>query len=139
MTLLASLPHRQALAEFLRFALVGAAGFVVDIAVLQSWLAVTGDRPYSGQAIAWCVAVTANWWLNRVFTFRDRSPAPLLRQWAHYVAVNSGGAAANYAVYAALVWTVPLCRSFPVLAVAAGTVAGLAFNFLGSRAFVFRR
>ena len=127
------------MAEFLRFCLVGGVGFVVDIAVLESYLGLFGDRFFSGQALAWCVAVTSNWWMNRLFTFRHSAATPMLQQWVRFVAVNSGGAAVNYAVYAALVATVPLCRSFPSLAVAAGTAAGLMLNFTASRAFVFRR
>jgi len=32
---------------------------------------------------------------------------------------------------------VPLCRAYPVMAVAAGSLAGLVLNFAASRRFVF--
>jgi putative flippase GtrA len=131
-------PAIAAIAEFMRFALVGGTGFIVDIAVLQLYLTLFGDRPFSAQALAWCVAVTTNWWMNRSFTFATRHKAPLLQQWAQYVAVNSGGALVNYAVYAALVALIPLCRTQPWLAVAAGTIAALGLNFIGAKRFVFR-
>jgi len=129
---------QPAIAEFMRFALVGGSGFIVDIAVLQLYLKLFGDRPFSGQAVAWSVAVTTNWWMNRSFTFAAQEPAPLVRQWAHYVAINSGGALVNYAAYAGLVTTIPLCRSEPWLAAAVGSIASLGLNFMGAKRFVFR-
>jgi putative flippase GtrA len=127
------------LVELVRFSMVGVIGLVVNLAVLRSFLVVAGDRPYSGEVVAFAVAVTTTWWCNRHFTFRDHEPAPMLRQWAHFVLVNSSGAAANYATYAILVASFSLCRTYPELAVAAGSVVGLGFNFSGARRFVFKR
>lgn len=129
---------RQPAGELLRFGLVGLSGLVVDLAVLHLYLALAGDRPYSGQAIAWCVAVTTNWALNRRFTFTGRGHGPMLRQWARFVTVNLGGAALNNGCYALLVAGVPLCHAVPDIAVAAGTLAGMLLNFSGSRRLVFR-
>ena len=84
-------------------------------------------------------AVTTTWWCNRQFTFRDHVRAPMLRQWAHFVAVNLTGAAAQYATYATLVACLGLCRTYPEIAVAAGAVTGMMFNFGFARRFVFKR
>jgi putative flippase GtrA len=129
---------RRTATELVRFAMVGVIGLAVNITVLKLFLALVGDRPYSGEAVAFMVAVTTTWWCNRQFTFRDQPRAPMLRQWAHFVLVNSTGAIANYATYAALVASVALCRAHPELAVAAGAVAGIAFNFSGARRYVFK-
>jgi putative flippase GtrA len=56
-----------------------------------------------------------------------------------YLAANAIGGLANYATYALLVATVEPVRRWPVLAVAAGSVAGLLLNFFLSRRFVFGR
>ena len=130
---------RRTVIELFCFAVVGVVGLAVNIAVLDLYLAAAGDRPYSGEAVAFLVAVTTTWWCNRHFTFRDHARAPMLRQWVQFVLANSTGAAANYATYAALVAMVALCRAHPEIAVGAGAVAGLIFNFSAARRFVFKR
>lgn len=123
--------------ELLRFSLSGVAGFLVDAGVV--WLLThDGTGPILAQCVAFAVAVTVTWWLNRRFTFARHASPHLLREWAHYVAANALGAVVNNGVYVLLVLTVTLMARIPVLAVAIGSLAGLAFNFTASRAWVFR-
>ena len=72
-------------------------------------------------------------------TFRaaDRS-RPVARDWSVFLLVNLVGFACNYGTYAALIAGVPLVRDFPILGVAAGSLAGMTGNFLLSRRYVFR-
>ena len=97
-----------------------------------------GVDPLTAQAVAFTVAVTVTWLLNRRFTFAHHASPHWLREWLHYVAANSVGAVVNNGVYALLVLTVAMFSKEPVLAVAAGSLAGLVFNFTASRALVFR-
>jgi len=122
-------------AQFLRFACVGALTFLVDAGVLAALLAAAPGRFYLGRVISYLAAASAGWWLNRRFTFE--AGGGKWRQWLHYLIANLSGGAANYAVYAALVAIVPLCRAYPEIAVAAGSLAGLVLNFAASRRFVF--
>jgi putative flippase GtrA len=123
-------------AQFLRFACVGTLTFFVDAGVLTAVLALLPGRFYLGRVISYLVAASAGWWLNRRFTFE--AGGARWRQWLRYLIANLSGGAANYAVYAGLVAVVPLCRAYPVVAVAAGSLAGLVLNFTASRRFVFR-
>jgi putative flippase GtrA len=50
---------------------------------------------------------------------------------------NAVGGVVNLGTYAALVTQVGLCAELPALAVAAGSVTGLAFNYTASRLWVF--
>ena len=131
------LRHRPVVRQAFLFALVGAAGFLVDAAVLTAIQAVFGDWIYSGQLVAYVVAATATWQMNRNFTFDARHGTGRLREWARYLLVNAGGGTINYATFAGLVSLVTLCRAHPVMAVAAGGIAGLAFNFTATRSLVF--
>jgi putative flippase GtrA len=126
------------LGEMLRFGVVGVAGFLVDAGVLLFALHALGLGPYSGRVLSYLAAASATFVLNRAWTFGDRprSAAPV-RQWALFVALNLVGFACNYGTYAALVASVPLVGRYPVLGVAAGSLAGMAGNFLLSRRFVF--
>jgi putative flippase GtrA len=116
------------------FTLVGAAGFVVDASVLLLLAHAVGLDIYVARLLSWLTAATATWWLNRTLTFKDRS-ASLLRQWLMFLAANSGGGLINIGVSSALI----AARLAPVAAVACGALAGLLWNFLASRRFVFGR
>lgn len=116
------------------FTLVGAAGFVVDASVLLLLTHAAGVDIYVARLLSWVTAATATWWLNRTLTFRDRR-AGLLRQWLMFLAANSGGGLINLGVSSALI----AARLTPVAAVACGALAGLLWNFLASRRFVFGR
>jgi putative flippase GtrA len=82
-------------------------------------------------------AVTFTWAMNRWFTFAGADPRRGTAQWGCFVAANGVGALVNYGTYAALVALVPLVAARPVLGVAAGSVAGLVFNFTLSKLWVF--
>ncbi|MFM7402829.1 MAG: GtrA family protein [Erythrobacter sp.] len=122
--------------RFIRFALVGAAGFVVDAGVLYAGLAL-GLGLYLGRACSYLFAATFTWALNRRFTFAASSP-PRLAEWLRFVLANANGGIVNYLTYAALVGWGPGWLGHPVLAVAAGSLAGLGINFAASERFVFR-
>ncbi len=51
---------------------------------------------------------------------------------------NAIGGVLNYGVYSALILSGGWFLEAPVLAVAVGSIAGLAFNFTASRKFVFK-
>jgi putative flippase GtrA len=122
-----------------RFAAVGILGFVVDAGVL--WLAMhwAGLGLYSGRIVSFALGATATWYCNRSFTYRDRETSERLhQQWLRYMAASVAGAASNYATYAGLVATCPFLVRHPTLAVAAGSGAGLLFNYSAYSRFVFR-
>lgn len=118
--------------------MVGTVGFVVDTAVLYAATRAGGADLYTGRLLSYLAAASTTWALNRAWTFRGRGRhRPAARQWALFLLVNLVGFASNYGTYAALVATVPLCARHPVIAVAAGALAGMTGNFVLSRRFVF--
>jgi putative flippase GtrA len=123
--------------RFARFALVGAAGFLVDVAALHTAFAL-GLGLYAGRAFSYLCAATFTWALNRRFTFAAEGP-PRFGEWLRFVLANANGGIVNYLTYAALVGWGPGWLGLPVVAVAAGSVAGLGVNYAASERFVFRR
>ena len=123
--------------ELFRFAVVGTIGFVVDVAALQLFAGPLGAGLYLGRVFSFLVAASVTWYLNARFTFRVERLG--LAQWLRFLAANSVGASANYAVYAALIALGGVPSEFPAIAVGCGSLAGLAFNFAASRHFVFAR
>lgn len=121
---------------FLRFSLVGVAGFLVDTGLLYLGLA-AGLGPYVGRAISYVCASTSTWFLNRRFTFHARRSKRWVREWGKFFVTNAAGGLSNYLVYAVLVATVPFVARYPIVGVAAGSIIGLAINFNMSRFVVF--
>lgn len=131
-------PARHKLAaQFLRFGIVGTMGFGWDTATVLSMRNVIGLT--GAMILAYFVAASMNWLMNRLWTFRGTGSAgSMLRQWGTFLAANSLGFLLNRGTALILVYTVPLFNIHPVLALVAGTVAGMFFNFTLSRRLVFR-
>ncbi|MCP3728241.1 GtrA family protein [Paraburkholderia sp. CNPSo 3272] len=124
-------------AQVLRFALVGAIGFVADAGTL--WVALhLGSGYFAGRAASFLVAVWVTWQLNRRFTFDARRSGSAWHEWWRYLAAMSAGGCFNYAAYCAVILTLPHTAYVPFLGVAAGSLAGLAVNFASARWWVFR-
>lgn len=134
-TLPSILPHR--LLHFLKFGIVGSLGFIWDTGTVY------GLRPFIGLTaatlIAYFVAATLNWILNRLWTFRGMGhhEHPVL-QWLRFLSANSLGFFLNRGTVYTLFYAFPLCIRHPVLALAAGSFAGLVANFKLSQKMVFR-
>jgi putative flippase GtrA len=124
--------------EFVTFAAIGAAAFGVDALLLYVLMDV-GAGFYLGRLGSWTGAATFTWFLNRRLTFRAAAAEAPLRQWLRFLSANAVGGAVNYGIYALAIAGSALAREFPVLAVAAGSAAGLVLNFGLSRRYVFQR
>ena len=127
-----------ALPRFLRFALVGVVGFVVDAGVLQALFALGHWGPVEARAVAIPVAVFATWLLNRHITFPESHGGPAWISLARYCAVSAAGACVNFAVYTMLVSLSAAMAAQPLLPLAAGSIVALVVNYLGSKHFAFR-
>ena len=134
-------PGARIRSQFLRFALVGGAGFFVDEGVLLLMHRLIGLGALEGRIVSILCAMSFTWWGNRSITFREhaaRGTLAVAGEWLRFVAANSLGALINYATFAALVGFAPTPFDNPYLATAAGVAVGLVFNFTLSRTLVFR-
>ncbi|MDD2877570.1 MAG: GtrA family protein [Acidiphilium sp.] len=127
--------HRTAAGEFLRFGMVGAFGFCLDVAAVYALIPSLGL--YGAGMAAYFIAASANWALNRMWTFRDRTHRAAHIQWLRFLAINLIGFTLNRGAYSLLLAMFVLPRHFPILAVAAGAASGFLVNFLLSRRLVF--
>ncbi len=128
-------PRRMEAGQFL---LVGAMGLAIDL-LFYFTLQLLGLSHVVARAISFCPAVTHNWFLNRIVTFKGRERAPAGRQWARFVAVSAGGFAVSWGTYYLLTAHVGFFDEWRVLALVAGVVLATAFNFTLSDLFVFAR
>jgi putative flippase GtrA len=120
-----------------RFGLVGVLGFVVDTGVVDGMRFVHGNL-YLDQAIAYLIAATVTWWLNRRFTFKTKA-TPSWREWGKYLLANLSGGIANYLVFVFATMFSRFIYHHAIIAIALGSLAGLVFNFIFSSLFVFTR
>ena len=127
--------------QFLRFSVVGAAGFVVDTAVLFLLHRMLGLDPYSARAISIFSSMNVTWMGNRLLTFRAHAATgrrEMALEWSRFIAANAFGALVNYGVYAGLVGFAQPPLSSPYVALVFGVAAGLLVNFTLSKRLVFR-
>lgn len=125
----------------MRFAVVGGTGFFVNEAILYLFVHVFRVEPYAAGVLAFVVTVTYTWSGNRLLTFRDKAAhgaRAMLEEWAKFVGANLFGFVANYSVYVALITFAHPPFGSPYIALACGTIVGLAFNFTLSEKLVFR-
>lgn len=122
--------------QFLHFCVAGTLGFLVDAGLVQA-LVWAGAGPYLARLVSVSLAVLTTFAYNRRVTFHDRPGGPLPSAFGRYLLGNAAGLSVNYGAYALLVASLPVARSWPVLAVAVGSVAGMLVNFAAARHFVF--
>lgn len=123
------------LRQMWRFLLVGTAAFVVNAGLVE--LLVRSIGPVWAQVMAFPVAASVAWWLNRRYTF-GASGRSLGSEWLHYIVANALGWLLNNGVYLLCVYRFAVAARHPSLAVAAGSIAGMVANFILSRQLVFR-
>ena len=123
------------LGELGRFCLVGGSGVLVNLAVFQGALMLWAPI-LPASALAFVVAASSNFVLNRAWTFRgSASREGTTVRWAKFLGASLAGLAANLAVLAVLsAWL-----SIPSLpAQLAGITAGTLLNYRLSCMWVFR-
>lgn len=130
--------HGTLCRQFMQFGVVGTVGFLIDNAFVYTAHFLFGLGLILAGILSFFVAATGNWFLNRVWTFRGASTGRLHHEWLRYLGTNAIGFVLNRGVYIALITTTAICVVHPVLALAAGSVAGLGVNFVMSRRVVFR-
>ena len=123
--------------QFLHFCVAGVLGFLVDAGLVELLVKAAGVGPYLARVVSVSAAILTTFTYNREISFRaSRSDRPL-REFGRYLLGNAGGLSVNYGTYAACIAGLALAREWPVLAVAAGSVAGMLVNFASARYFVF--
>jgi putative flippase GtrA len=128
--------QRLIIGQFLRFGTVGGVGFLVDTATVYGLRHILGL--YGAGLVAYVIAATGNWVLNRIWTFRGHGSGPAHRQWVMFMLTNLVGFVLNRGTYLLLVTLVAAAARQPVIATAAGAIAGMFANFSLSRRLVFR-
>ena len=130
---------------FVRFALVGGIGFLVDLTcmvLLSVWL------PHLlARAIAFWVAASSNWWWNRTITFTnnkalDTNKKTAVLQWLQFIGGSLIAFIPNWGCYVLLMSQPPILDNsisvlWPYLAMIPGVLIGMMLNYAFSRFWIF--
>ena len=121
--------------QFVRFAAVGASGYVVNLAVFTAAVHVIGIDYKVAAVLAFLISVANNFWWNRHWTFDARGGHAGF-QAARFLTVSVVAFAFSWVVLLALVEGAHLPE---VLAQAIAIVTATPLSFLGQKLWSFRR
>ena len=124
--------------RFLSFGLVGASGFIVDVACYLG-LQWAGLDHRVARFVSFWPAASWNWLLNRRVTFGGRAPDPHMRQWARFVTSSIVGLIANAGSYTLMTSSVDFFDRHRLLALVIGVGLGGFVNFALATRYVYRR
>lgn len=120
--------------QLLRFAAVGASGYVVNLAVFATCVHAIGIDYRVSSAIAFVVSVNNNFWWNRHWTFSAKQDHPFL-QAVRFFAVSLVAYGFSYVILVALVTGPGFSK---VVAQACAIVAATPLSFIGQKLWSFR-
>jgi dolichol-phosphate mannosyltransferase len=123
-------------AEFIHYGVVGASGFVVDIAIYYL-LQLFGVDHRLARGVSFWPAVSWNWAVNRMTTFGARKRRPRGKQWLEFLITSCLGFCLNWGVYVTLTTEVDFFVEYRLLALIAGILVASLFNFTAATLFVF--
>ncbi|HSS31662.1 MAG TPA: GtrA family protein [Solirubrobacterales bacterium] len=119
--------------QLLKFGLVGASGYVINLAVFALLVGSFGVYHLVAAIGAFCVAVTSNFLWNRYWTFGP-GEGPAHFQAARFFAVSLAALGLNLAVLEVLVGSGSVGE---LTAQAIAVAVAMPFNFLGNKLWTF--
>ena len=125
-------PHNWV--QLAKFAVVGATGYVINLAVYTALLRGAGFHYTAAATCSFVVAVTNNYTWNRLWTFRDQR-GHVGWQGLRFLIVALLAYAANLAVLSALIGL----GMDKVLSQAIAVIVVTPLNFIGNKLWSFRR
>jgi putative flippase GtrA len=139
-TSLKSLAQRRGLRQFVKFAIVGASGFLVNFALftLLQRLMPNHDRPlpplqyYTIFSLAFMAGGVSNYYLNRIWTFRSTGHA--VREGAQFLSVSLISLVLSLLVS----WILSRWITFGHTTWFLSTVAGIFVNFFLNKYWTFK-
>ena len=125
--------------RFIKFGLVGASGFLVDMTVYTLLSTVAGVPHLVARGSSYWVSASWNWFWNRNFTFSHIEKRKKLAQWAKYIGMCMVSFIPNWGTYYALTTYTSFFFEYKQLALIAGVCLGMLFNFTIASLFIFAR
>lgn len=113
-------------------AIAGGGGFLIDAGLTHVLIEAGILGPFLARIPAIMAAMAFTWFVNRTF---GRLLHSRIDEGFRYWVIGVTAALLNYAIYSALMYRAPFLQ--PVVAVAAASLAAMAYSFFGYSRFVF--
>ncbi len=128
------------LRRFSKFLVVGASSTLLDVLLLSVLVSRVGIAALPANLISYSSGMLWNFALNRRWTYADKQPKALLRQFGQFAAVNLSGLCLNTLIIALLVaaWQSTLGANAYLPAKFAATTVSLLWNYAVNRFWTFR-
>jgi len=123
----------------LKFALVGGTGFVVDATVLMIAYQLLQIDLLIARTLAFFVAASSNWLLNRLFTFSERDlSGNKSAEWMRFVSSAVVSAIPNVGIFYLLMLFLPETLPWIFIAMACGILVGYFCNYQLAKHWVYK-
>lgn len=116
--------------RFLKFCVVGSAGFLVDSVVY--YIVAIILPPLPSRLLSFSSAVFFTYYFNRSFTFEKKTSMSVSEFSKYYGAMVLGGAV-NIGSFWISMQLFSTVENYPILGIAIGSIAGLIVNFITSK------
>ncbi|CAI3927666.1 Putative flippase GtrA (transmembrane translocase of bactoprenol-linked glucose) (GtrA) (PDB:5MLZ) (PUBMED:24710389) [Commensalibacter communis] len=129
--------YHTKMTQFIQFGLVGFSGLVLDTCTVYLLRHIIGLT--ASTLLAYFIAATSNWLINRLWTFRGAGKKKkYINQWLTFLITNIFGFCLNRGSVLILFYFSPTCVAHPIIALVIGAAAGMFANFNLSRKLVYR-
>ncbi len=88
--------------RFIKFAVVGISGTLIDIGLFNLFNQKFGIHPNYAKAYSFSLAVFNNFFWNRIWTYPESKTLPFIRQFSQYLMVSIVGLLINLTIFATL-------------------------------------
>lgn len=123
--------------ELAFFGFAGTLGFLADSGAL--YLVKDYLGLYSARLVSFFFAVIITWLVNRNLTFRSKpSNLSIFQEFIKYLGMMSIGGLINYSTYAFLIFKFEIINIYPIIAVAAGSITGMAANYAQMKYLLYK-
>jgi len=146
---------KKTVKQFVKFGIIGVMNTGVDLAVLNAETLLTGAKegyPYAIQkGLSFLVAVTFSYFLNKNWTFRDKSKEEQGKKFSQFLFVSIVGMTVNVTTATVVVTylqapvnnllnlSMLTGQMWVNIGALCGTALGLIWNFIGYKFWVFKK
>ena len=118
------------------FTVAGGIGFAIDSGVFLYLFYLQNIDMNSSRILSFFVAVFFTWLLNRKYTFKtqlNKSKKEKAKEYFLYFRAQTVGAVINFMIFFSLVYSLEFFKQIPVLALAAGSISAMFYNYIMSK------
>ena len=127
---------KKIIKEFFIFGIIGTSALIFEVFLIFILFKI-GIDPKFGRILSIPLAILLTWYLNRTFTFKNKS-SQKVKQYVKYCFVIMFGVSINYAVYLYCLDFFKTIEFSYVIAICFGSLSSMFFNFGFSKFHVFK-